>query len=161
MRVLGIDPGTAITGYGLIDEDSQGQLSAIDYGVITTSKDLPAEARLKLVYEKVNEIILLHRPDAASVEKLFFQKNVSTAMTVGQSRGVVLLALAQASIPIREYNPMEVKLAVSGYGGADKKQVQEMVKVLLNLVVVPHPDDAADALAIAICHINSTRWERL
>ena len=157
MLALGIDPGTATTGYGLVRETQQGQLEAVKYGVILTPAGELPEKRLLDLYQQLNELILLHRPDCAAVEKLFFQRNVSTAISVGQARGVILLSLAAASIPVSEYNPMDVKLAVAGYGGAEKNQVQQMVKALLNLEAIPRPDDAADALAIAICHLNSAR----
>ncbi|NGX45618.1 MAG: Crossover junction endodeoxyribonuclease RuvC [Chlamydiae bacterium] len=113
--------------------------------------------RLVLLYEKLKEVLTLHPPDSSAVEKLFFQRNVKTAISVGQGRGVVLLALAQAGIPIGEYTPMEIKQAVAGYGGADKRQIQEMVRTLLNLKEIPKPDDAADALAVAICHLHSVK----
>ncbi len=159
MRILGIDPGTATTGYGLIEEDDQGQLKVVEYGVILTPAGMPSPERLLLVYQQLSAYILLHQPDSAAVEKLFFQRNVSSALAVGQSRGVVLMTFAQAGIPVAEYTPNEVKQAVTGYGAADKKQIQQMVKLLLNLPEVPHPDDAADALAIAICHASTARWK--
>jgi crossover junction endodeoxyribonuclease RuvC len=158
MVVLGIDPGTATTGYGLVTETESGGLQAISYGVILTPADLPMEKRLLILFQRIKEILLLHQPDSGAVEKLFFQRNVSTAITVGQARGVILLAMAEAGCSVAEYNPMEVKQAVCGYGGADKNQVQQMVTALLNLDKVPKPDDAADALAIAICHLNSSRY---
>ncbi len=161
MLALGIDPGTATTGFGLVRESQQGQLDAVKYGVIlTTAGELP-EKRLLALYQQLNELILLHRPDSAAVEKLFFQRNVSTAISVGQARGVILLSLAAAGVPGTEYNPLDVKLAVAGYGGAEKTQVQQMVKALLNLEAIPRPDDAADALAIAICHLHSARMLNL
>lgn len=158
MVVLGIDPGTATTGYGLVTETESGGLQAISYGVIHTSPDLPMAERLLILFQRIKEILLLHQPDSGAVEKLFFQRNVTTAITVGQARGVILLAMAEAGCSVAEYNPMEVKQAVCGYGGADKNQVQQMVTALLNLAEVPKPDDAADALAIAICHLNSSRY---
>lgn len=160
MKVLGIDPGTGITGYGLIEEDNAG-LAVIDFGTIQTAAGLAMPERLLILYEKLNEVILLHQPDSAAVEKLFFQKNVRTALSVGQARGVILLCLARANIPIGEYTPLEVKQAVAGYGGAEKLQVQLMVKALLNLEQNPKPDDAADALAVAICHLHSGRLKML
>ncbi len=157
MAVIGIDPGTALTGYGVIDELPDGSLIVIDYGVVKTdSAELP-EARLNSLFEQLNKLLLLHRLDCAAVEKLFFQRNVKTALTVGQARGVILLSLALAKMPVFEYNPMEIKQAISGYGRADKKQMQQMVKVILAMEKVPEPDDAADALAVAICHIHSRR----
>jgi len=156
--VLGIDPGTATIGYALVRDLPDGNSQAVGYGVITTPKEASAPVRLVQLYERLNEIISLHHPDSAAVEKLFFQKNISTAITVGQARGVVLLALAQAGLEVGEYTPNEVKQAVTGYGSADKKQVQEMVRVLLSLDKIPKPDDAADALAIAITHLNTWRY---
>lgn len=117
--------------------------------------------RLLEIYRQLNRIILLHRPESSAVEKLFFQRNVRTALSVGQARGVILLALAEARLPVFEYTPLEVKQAVVGYGGADKNQVQQMVRALLSLNEIPQPDDAADALAIAICHLHSSRWRTL
>ena len=157
MLVLGIDPGTATTGFGLVRETQQGELQAVAFGVILTPAEEPQEKRLLMLYRQLNELILLHRPDSAAVEKLFFQRNVSTAIHVGQARGVILLSLAEAGVPVAEYNPMQVKQAVAGYGGAGKSQVQQMVKAMLNLEKIPKPDDAADALAIAICHAHSNR----
>jgi crossover junction endodeoxyribonuclease RuvC len=161
MVVIGIDPGTATTGYGLVEEERNGKIKAVSYGVITTKPDEKPEDRLLEIHRKINEILLLHRPDSGAVEKLFFQKNVSTAIAVGQARGVVLLSFAEAKITVDEYTPNEVKQAVTGYGSADKRQVQEMVKTILNLNELPKPDDAADALAIAICHINSIAYKKL
>jgi crossover junction endodeoxyribonuclease RuvC len=151
MRTLGIDPGTAIMGWGVVDERG-GQLSLVDVGALTTPAGMPQPERLILLYDGLRELIARHRPDTAAIEELFFGKNVNTAITVGQARGVALLALAQAGLPIHEYKPTVVKQAVAGYGGADKKQMQEMVRVTLGLARAPRPDDAADALAIAICH---------
>lgn len=161
MRILGIDPGTAITGYGLIEEDQHGELSVHSYGIISTPAGLPAEQRLVIIYQQLNELILLHQPDCAAVEKLFFQNNAKTAMAVGQARGVIMLALAQAGLQIAEFTPLEVKQAITGYGSADKQQVQQMVQIILHLDKVPTPDDAADALAIAICMSNSARWKAM
>jgi crossover junction endodeoxyribonuclease RuvC len=158
MLVLGIDPGTATTGFGLVRETERGELEVVDYGTVLTPAGLEAEKRLLMLYERLNEIVLLHRPDSAAVEKLFFRRNVTTAIAVGQARGVALLCLAQHKLPVAEYTPMQVKQAVSGYGGADKQQVQIMVRAILQMDVLPKPDDAADALAIAICHLNSYRW---
>ena len=154
--VLGIDPGTATTGYGLIKENTFG-LEVINYGIISTSPELPMEKRLQIIYKKLIAIIDLHQPDSCAVEKLFFQRNVTTAISVGQARGVVLLALADRFIPCAEYTPLQVKQAVTGYGVANKKQVQMMVQSILNLPEMPKPDDASDALAIAICHAHSKR----
>lgn len=159
MLVLGIDPGTAITGYGLV-RDTRDGLQVVDYGVILTPKDLPLHQRLFQLHTELTKIILLHHPDAGAVEKLFFQRNVTTAMSVGHARGVVFLAMAQACMPVAEYTPMQVKEAVAGYGGAEKRQIQEMVRVLLGLNDIPKPDDAADALAVAICHLHSYRLDQ-
>ena len=161
MLVIGIDPGTAITGYGLVQESDNGELISVDYGVIITPPKIPMSQRLSMLYDSLNEILNAHQPESAAVEKLFFQKNVRTAMSVGQARGVALVALEQAMLPIAEYAPTEIKQAVSGYGGADKRQVQEMVRMLLNLDDIPKPDDAADALAVAICHLHSARAKTL
>jgi crossover junction endodeoxyribonuclease RuvC len=161
MLVLGIDPGTATTGYGVIRDASNGELQAVAYGIIATSKKSSPESRLLEIYNQITELVALHRPDTAAVEKLFFQRNVTTALAVGQARGVVLLVLAQNGMLVSEYTPMEVKQAVAGYGGADKNQVQQMVKAILNLDDIPRPDDAADALAVAICHCHAYRYKRL
>ena len=160
MLVLGIDPGTAITGYGLVREDEAGLL-LVDCGVITTPPDQPQAERLQAIYQGLEDVIRQHQPKEAAVEELFFSRNVRTALSVGQARGVTLLALADAGLPIHEYKPLEVKLAIAGYGGADKHQVQEMVRMLLNLDSVPEPDDAADAVAVAVCHLHSARMAAL
>ncbi len=161
MLVLGIDPGTATTGYGLVREDDKGNLSAVDFGVIRTPSQDSMPQRLRQIFYRLREIISLHRPDTGVVEKLFFQSNVKTAISVGQARGVTLLALAETEIPIAEYTPLEIKQAVVGYGSADKQQVQHMIRALLNLEDIPKPDDAADALAVAICHLHSYRMANL
>lgn len=156
---IGIDPGTATTGYGLVRLAPDGGLEAVSFGVITTPKDAAAAVRLEMLYDGLKQILDLHRPDTAAVEKLFFQRNVSTAIAVGQARGVALLSLQQLGIDVFEYTPNEVKQAVAGYGSADKRQVQEMVRTLLALPEIPKPDDAADALAIAITHLNTKRYD--
>ena len=156
--VLGIDPGTATTGYGLVRDLPDSSLQVVEYGTFVTPAGLPAPERLSMLYHRLQETLLLHRPDSAAVEKLFFQSNVKTAIAVGQARGVVLLALAEAGLDIAEYTPNEVKQAVTGYGSADKKQVQEMVRVLLAMPHIPRPDDAADALAVAITHLHTQRY---
>jgi crossover junction endodeoxyribonuclease RuvC len=158
MLALGLDPGTATTGYGLVRLQDDGGLQAVEFGVILTPKDTPAAERLSLLFHRLNEILVQYRPDVSAVEKLFFQKNVSTAIAVGQARGVLLLALAEAGLDVAEYTPNEVKQAVTGYGSADKRQVQEMVRIQLGLADIPKPDDAADALAIAICHLSTRRY---
>lgn len=158
MLVIGIDPGTAITGYGLVRIGPDGELSPSSYGVITTAASLPMPQRLLALHTQLGEIIRLHRPESSAVEKLFFAKNSRTAMAVGQARGVVLMTLAQAGLPIEEYAPSEVKQAVAGYGNADKNQIQQMVRILLGLDDIPRPDDATDALAVAICHLHTARF---
>ena len=154
MLVLGIDPGIAITGYGLIQTDRQNNYQCVDYGVVTTKAGLEDAERLRILFDGLSEVINRHQPEFSAVEKLFFQKNVRTAISVGQARGVALLTLAQAGLPVKEYTPNEIKLTVCGYGSATKIQVQRMVQSLLQLDDLPKPDDAADALAVAICHIN-------
>ena len=161
MIVLGVDPGTAITGFGVIEEYDDQTLKVLDCGIIRTSSTLTDWDRLQIIYEKIKEIILLHQPDCGAVEKLYFQQNVTTALSVGQARGVILLALAQNGLQVSEYSPLEVKQAVVGYGRAEKSQVQRMVKTLLALEETPSPDDVADALAVAICHLNSYKMINL
>jgi crossover junction endodeoxyribonuclease RuvC len=158
--VLGIDPGTAITGYGLVREDDEG-LALVACGVINTPAGQSLPARLQVIYQRLADLIREHQPEAAAVEELFFSRNARTALTVGHARGVVLLALADAGLPIHEYKPLQVKQAIAGFGGAEKQQVQEMVRMLLNLEQVPRPDDAADAVAVAVCHIHSARMAAL
>ena len=152
--VIGIDPGTAITGYGLVRE-TNGQLECEDFGVVRTSASDKLEQRLQEIYIGLEEVVKQHKPTDAAVEQLFFHRNVSSAMAVGQGRGVALLVIANAGMTAGDYTPREVKQAVTGYGNAEKLQVQEMVRALLNLESVPHPDDAADALAVAICHAHT------
>ncbi|MFM8322631.1 MAG: crossover junction endodeoxyribonuclease RuvC [Chloroflexota bacterium] len=161
MLVIGVDPGTATTGYGVVRENADGSLSMVAYGAIQTPAGAPMPERLLELHRQLSEILLLHRPQSGAVEKLFFARNVTNAITVGQGRGVALLVLAQAGVTIAEYTPMEVKQAVAGYGGAQKPQIQAMVKALLNLEQIPRPDDAADALAVAICHAHSARLRSL
>lgn len=156
---LGIDPGTATTGYGLVRLEQDGSLIAVRYGVILTSKEATAPARLVILYDELRSLIGEYHPEIAAVEKLFFSRNVTTALAVGQARGVVMLCLEQAGINAFEYTPNEIKQAVAGYGGAQKKQVQEMVRALLALESIPKPDDAADALAIAITHLSTKRYD--
>jgi crossover junction endodeoxyribonuclease RuvC len=155
---LGIDPGTATTGYGLVRLTRDGELVAVDFGIISTSKESSPPARLEILFDELNKLLKKNKPDTAAVEKLFFQRNVSTAIAVGQARGVVMLCLQKAGIESFEYTPNEVKQAVAGYGAADKRQIQEMVRALLQLDSIPKPDDAADALAIAITHLNTNRY---
>ena len=151
MRTLGIDPGTAIMGWGFIDEQS-GTPTLVDCGALTTPAGLPQQERLLTLYNGLQALVQKYQPQAAAIEELFFGKNVNTAIHVGQARGVALLVLAQAQVPIYEYKPLSVKQAVAGYGGADNQQMQEMVRMTLKLPAVIKPDDAADAVAIAICH---------
>lgn len=160
MLTLGIDPGTASTGFGLITEKKR-KLSFVDYGVISTSSKESSQNRLRIIYGEIKKVILNYKPKFVAIERLFFGANTKTAISVGQSRGIALLVAAELKIPVSEYTPSEVKMAVSGYGRADKKQVQQMVKHLLGMQEVPKPDDAADALAIAICHHHSYRLSSL
>jgi len=157
MAVIGIDPGTALTGYGIVEELQNQSLHVVDFGVIRTDSSDKPEIRLKKIFSQLNEILSLYKPETGAVEKLFFQRNTRTAMSVGQARGVAILSLAEAGLSICEYGPVEIKQAVVGYGRASKSQVQQMVKMLLNLNEIPKPDDAADALAVAICHIHSRK----
>ena len=162
MLVLGVDPGTAITGYGLVrDAPREGQLQAVAYGAITTPSDWALPQRLQKIYRDLSALIREHGPAEGAVEQLFFSRNVKTALAVGQARGVVLLALADGGLAVHEYTPLQVKQSVVGYGRAEKTQVQELVRLLLGLKVRPQPDDAADALAIAICHLHSARMMAL
>jgi crossover junction endodeoxyribonuclease RuvC len=153
MLTLGIDPGTARLGYGLVDDEPQ--LRALAFGVVETHASTPMPQRLSELFDAVTGLIADHRPDAVAVEQLFFARNVTNALAVGQARGVVLLAAARAGLRIAEYTPAEVKQAVAGYGKADKPQMQEMVRIILGLAQAPSPDDAADALAIALCHAQT------
>ena len=162
MLVLGVDPGTAITGYGLVRHAPDGdRLEAVAYGVITTPSDWAMPQRLRKIYQDLTDLIREHHPTEAAVEQLFFSRNVKTALAVGQARGVVLLSLADSDVSVHEYTPLQVKQSVVGYGRAEKAQVQELVRLLLGLEAVPQPDDAADALAIAICHLHSSRMTLL
>src|ERR1700712_1878012 len=154
MRIIGIDPGTGILGFGII-EVTRGKAQLVDAGVIRTPVKEDDAVRLQTIFEELTDIIAATKPTMMSVEKLFFARNVTTAMTVAQARGVVLLCGKQAGLEIAEYTPMQIKLAVTGYGKADKKQMQEMVKVLLGLREIPKPDDAADAIAAAITHAQT------
>ena len=158
MRILGIDPGTGILGFGIIDVNPSGNLKLIDGGVIRTPTNQEDSLRLKTIYDELSGIIKQNKPEAMSVEKLFFAQNVTTAMTVAQARGVVLLCGVQSGLSIFEYTPLQIKQALTGYGRADKKQMQEMVRVVLKLKDIPKPDDCADALAAAICHSMTARF---
>lgn len=153
--ILGIDPGIADTGFGIIKKENNGKLSCLAYGSIKTKAKTNLADRLFIIGEELNKIIKKHKPDMVAVEKLFFSKNVKTALIVGEARGVVMLTARQNNLPIEEFTPLQVKQAVSTYGRAGKDQVQKMVKLILNLKEIPKPDDAADALAIAICALNS------
>jgi crossover junction endodeoxyribonuclease RuvC len=154
--VLGIDPGTAAMGYGIVERVG-GRLREVDHGVLSTSADLSMPERLLAIHALVEELIALHEPDLLAVERLFFSRNVQTAFAVGQARGVVLLAAAQHGTPVVEATPNEVKSAIAGYGAADKGQVQRMVQLVLGMSELPRPDDAADALAIGIWAVNTAR----
>lgn len=154
MRIIGIDPGTGILGFGVIDVNS-GKTQLVDAGVIRTPVKEDDAVRLETIYQELTDIIVQTKPQVMSVEKLFFARNVTTAMTVSQARGVVLLCARLAGLDIFEYTPMQIKQAITGYGKADKKQMQEMVRVLLSLKEIPKPDDAADALAAAITHAST------
>ena len=156
MVILGIDPGYAIVGYGLV-EYVGNRFRVFDYGSIQTKAGMPTNERLKIIYDSMTEIIAKHKPDAMAVEELFFNTNSKTAIVVAEARGIILLSAINAGLEIAEYTPLQVKQAVTGYGRADKNQVQQMTKALLGLDKVPKPDDTADALAIAICHAHSAR----
>ncbi len=155
MRILGIDPGYGITGFGLI-ESVRGQSRLLQCGAITTPAGMDFSARLEIIYEDMRQLLELAKPDAVAIEELFFGQNVTTGIGVAQSRGVILLAIRQAGLEVTAYKPMQVKQAVVGYGNATKHQVQEMTKRLLHLDAMPKPDDAADAIAIALCHARSS-----
>ena len=157
MRIIGIDPGTGILGFGIIDLDSKGKITLVDAGVIRTPVKQADSDRLVTIYDELHELIKATKPTVMSVEKLFFSKNVTTAMSVAQARGVVLLCGKQHELDLYEYTPPQIKQALTGYGRADKKQMQEMVRVLLHLKETPQPDDAADALAAAICCTTDIR----
>lgn len=157
MLSLGIDPGTATLGLGLVREHRDGSLEAVHFGVIRTPAKTPMPKRLQTIHHKLKTLIDQYQPDRAGVEELFFARNVTTALTVAQARGVILLTLQNAGLPIAEYKPNVVKQSVCGYGSADKRQMQEMVRLLLGLEKIPRPDDAADALAVAITDIHNYR----
>lgn len=159
--IMGIDPGTATTGYAFLRDDEEGNAVPIRYDVITTAANTNMAERLQHIYAEMTRLIQEFKPDEAAIEEMFFGKNVTAAITVAQGRGVVLLALANAGLPIREYKPAQVKQTITGSGNAPKKQVQQMIAALLNLDSIPQPDDAADALAIALHALQSSRWERL
>lgn len=154
MKILGIDPGYALIGYGIISAEC-GRFQTITFGAVTTASDLPFSKRLEIIYKDINQLILEFKPDALSIEKLYFNTNTTTAIDVAQARGVILLAAQINSVPIFEYTPLQVKSSVTGFGRAEKHQVMEMTRSLLGLKKVPKPDDTADALALAICHANT------
>ena len=155
MRILGIDPGYGITGFGLIEAD-RGSTQLLRCGAITTPAHMDFSARLEIIYEDMRQLLEAAKPEAVAIEELFFGHNVTTAIGVAQSRGVILLAIRQAGLPVFQYKPMQVKQAVLGYGNDTKHQVQDMTKRLLHLEKLPKPDDAADAIAIALCHARSS-----
>lgn len=155
MKIIGIDPGYAIVGFGVVEYEG-GHFKTIDYGAITTHKDTPFEKRLQEIYDDFTYIIEKHNPQALALERLYFQNNQKTAIDVAQARGIIMLVCSQHNVEINEYTPLQVKQAVVGYGKAVKKQVQEMTKQILNLKEIPKPDDTADALAMAICHAHTS-----
>ena len=157
MLVLGLDPGLATTGYGLVQESESGDMALVDYGTIQTPAGEPLPNRLLQIARELALLLTRYCPDIVAVEELFFAKNVTTALIVGQARGVTILEAARAGIPVHEYKPMIIKQAITGYGKAPKSQMQEMVRLLLQLEQVPTPDDAADAVAVAICHLHNRR----
>lgn len=159
-RILGIDPGTAIVGWGVVEGEGQ-DLRLVNYGVVRTPANTRLAERVSQVYDGVRLLIDQYRPDGAGVEQLFFARNVTTALPVAHARGVILLALQQAGITLREFTPMEIKQAVTGYGRADKHQMQQMVRLLLGLDSIPRPDDAADAVAVALCYHQFAAYNRL
>lgn len=160
MIILGIDPGYAIVGVGVV-EYIGNKFRTLEYNAITTPAGMPTVERLQKIYQEMNMYIDKYNPDAMAIEELFFNSNQKTAINVAQARGVLLVAAANRGIPINEYTPLQVKQSVTGYGRADKKQIQQMVKMMLGLNVIPKPDDAADALAIAICHAHSNKMNKL
>lgn len=151
MRILGIDPGYAIVGYGVLEYDNM-RFKVINYGAVTTDSETPFDKRLAEIYNDMCSVLDMFKPDCMSIEKLYFNTNITTGIDVAQARGVTMLAAVQRGVPIYEYTPLQVKVAVTGYGRAEKHQMQEMTKNILRLKEVPKPDDTADALAIAICH---------
>lgn len=158
--VIGVDPGMRVTGYGVVRETGD-DLVCIAYGVITTHASDPHQRRLQVIHRELKEVVRVHLPSSGAVESLFFSKNAASAMSVGQGRGVALLALADCGLEVGEYTPKQVKQAVAGYGAASKRQVQYMVQTLLSMDDVPRPVDAADALAVAICHVHSSKMDAL
>ena len=161
MLVLGIDPGIALTGYGLVRESDSGEVEYVTHGVVETPAGEETARRLQTIYKGIHALVTEYQPRSAGVEKLLFGKNVTNAINVGQARGVTLLALADCGLMTTEYTPAEIKQAVAGYGNASKTQVQEMLRLLLNLEDIPRPDDAADAVAVAITHLYAARYHNL
>ena len=157
-RVIGFDPGLAIVGYGVIDFDEMGRKTVVDYGVIRTPKEESVPVRLALIYRATQELFDKYKPNEVAIEELFFNTNTTTAINVAQARGVILLSAINYCGRLYEYTPLQIKQAMTGYGRADKKQIQEMVRMYLNLSSVPKPDDAADALAVALTHIQTNRF---
>ena len=155
MRILGIDPGYGITGFGIVDAQ-RNQFQLLQYGAITTPPGTDFPVRLQMIYNDMTQLLQMAKPDAVAIEELFFGQNVTTGIGVAQSRGVILLAVAQAGVPVYQYKPMQVKQSVVGYGNATKHQVQDMTRRILRLEKMPKPDDAADAIAIALCHARSS-----
>ncbi len=160
MRVLGIDPGTLNCGYGIVEEEDS-RLFYVTSGGIKSSSKTSLPKRLKKIYEGIEEVIEKHKPDGMAIENLFFSKNVRAALKLGEAKGVAILAAVKRGIPVFEYSPLEIKKSVVGHGSAEKRQVQNMVKVLLGLKSIPHPPDLADALALAICHIHTHRMKEI
>lgn len=160
MRIIGLDPGTATTGYGIIDV-VDGEPHVVTWGAIRTTPDDVMPRRLQIIYQELSEILDEYEPDAGAIEEVFFGRNITTAISVGQARGVLILALANAGLPVEEYSPPKIKDAVTGYGKADKHQVQLMVRNLLRLEETPRPDDAADGLAVALTHYQHSRFSSL
>lgn len=158
MQILAIDPGTATTGYGLIEAE-KNRLQSLDYGIISTDKKTPSHIRLETIYDNLTSLIKSHKPDCLVIEQLFFNTNSKTAISVGQARGTVMLAAAKNGLEFHEYTPLQVKQAVCGYGRAEKQQVAKMVQLILKMEEIPKPDDAADALALGICHSNNIDWK--
>lgn len=158
MIILGIDPGIARTGWGVVTQRSKSDVVAIQYGCIETSQDLSEEKRLVTLYEKIHEILTAYKPDHMAIEKLFFASNQKTALTVGQARGVLIVAAGIYGISVTSYTPLQVKQAITGYGRASKQQIQRMVQSILKLSAIPKPDDTADALAVALTHCYTKKW---
>jgi crossover junction endodeoxyribonuclease RuvC len=158
MIVLGVDPGLSLTGWGLVSASGRNALSMVNYGCVKTTPDQPLTERLKTIHLTLQQIMQEYRPSAMAIEELFFSKEARTVAAVSQARGVILLTAAMNGVPVNEYNPRHIKIAITGYGSADKHQMQHMVKLLLRLKEIPRPDDAADALAMAMCHLNTAKW---